>query len=264
MSFRMVLLEFLSCLLLTLTQSDEALSLQNFTLYSPMPFNGSISASYMTESKQDIWLFTLSGKVFTYNIDSQSYTRQSDTPYPIKVSYPHSSVAIGNTIYFNPYDSDGDIGTYNIHSQTWTNPMHASLPMPVTFSCLATDGRYLYVIGGYNSSYVYLGTFQVYDTQTLGWFNDSDLSSLNVPRASGACQVSNGYVYVIGGQGNLYRKFKSIERIYVGAGDEVGDNLYESQWELLETELNQPKNYLGSVICRRVDPDLFSVLVPES
>ena len=196
--------------LIVITQSDVSGLLTNFTTHSPMPFNGSLSASYMTKSKQDIWLLgSYSTTIFKYNIETQSFMRKPDAPYPIKTSFISSSVGIGNTIYINTNTHEGqrDIATYNIQTETWTFPMQPSIPIPLIWSCLTTDDRYLYAIGGYGSNGsmdIHLDYFQVYDTYTLSWFNDTELPSLHWARAAGSCEVTNGYVYVIGGNGIMF------------------------------------------------------------
>ena len=67
---------------------------------------------------QNIWLFHDTWKVYKYNIALQSFTRQSDTPYPLKLSFTHSSVAIGNSVYMSIFQSRSAFGI----AESWYKP----------------------------------------------------------------------------------------------------------------------------------------------
>jgi hypothetical protein len=99
-----------------------------------------------------------------------------------------------NDIQYAPINADGSIGTWTTNSTSFTTGR-------LSFSAIATNG-YLYIMGGYNTAGTALGDTQYAPINSNGsigtWTTNS--TSFTTARASQSAVVSNGYLYIMGGE----------------------------------------------------------------
>ena len=249
-------------------------SLTNFTLITDplMPYYGRCIVPYVNATAMEIWLFSPyqsfdgsynpTNYVFKYDINNGSFEIQSPTPDTMNLYGSHQSVFIDDIVYFNNRGTD-DIGSYQLSNKQWTVPINASIPINIQRACLATDGRYLYAMGGaqrINGSYVTIDHFQVMDIVNNIWFNDTP--KLNFARQQSACIIKNGSIYLFGGWNGITstNAYDSIETIYVGVGDQVPSVLTNASWSVLDAVMNVGRRGLSAVNCDQVDQDLIYLI----
>eukprot|EP01084_Bolivina_argentea_P230803 389374_1 len=143
---------------------------------------------------------------------------------------------------------------------TYNNIYSVTIPLKTYYTatfprqpCLAShQSRYLIIVGGDNSNKGDIGLgkqFQIYDIETNMWFNN--LPSLSTGRGLFCCEVSNDYLYAIGGL-TVNSTTNTIEKIYLGDMS----NIQNEQWSTLSATLTEAKD---SHICSTVGNDIYIV-----
>src|SRR5215468_7654277 len=125
-----------------------------------------------------------------------SWTEQA--PYPIAVS-GHAVVSQGGNVYsFGGIVNNVAIANaymYSPATNTWT-PV-ASLPAPRAWFSGASDGTYIYLLGGVDQNFTTTATLWRYDP-AYNTYN-TNLPSYTIPTYLHACAYLNGKIYRIAG-----------------------------------------------------------------
>eukprot|EP01083_Nonionella_stella_P279208 949868_1 len=172
---------------------------------SLMPVDGDAWATYYQSAHNKIWL--LSPRkwsqaaldlvsfpyVIAYDIDNDLFETQPNitnaTP-SFNGWVPRYFVTIEDDIYLN--GDTGAIAVYNIHSDTTTT----LYTIPWRQSCLATDGRFIFFLGGEVLNNIHGDPrTRMYDTNTNTWYSGNE-QLYDIRRFP--CEVINGAVYTFG------------------------------------------------------------------
>eukprot|EP01084_Bolivina_argentea_P202158 345466_1 len=248
-------------LLLKFTFISESYSLQSFTLIDDplMIYHGSEWATYSNDQTNEIWVLSPVScpehSSCSYPTVGQSYSTVSNTFQDetgiieeFHCFGSHCAVSVGDTLYMTTPNKQ--FCSYNIQTQQWINPI-SIMPIPLKNSCLTSDGRYIYFIGGYDNNY--RNYFQIYDLQLNVWLNEQgiEIDSLTTSRIASACQIYNGIIYIFGGRNS--NGLSSIESIHIGSGNDVYFYANTSKWNTLSSTLNTQRYGIGSTICKQID-----------
>ena len=111
-----------------------------------------------------------------------------------------SSVNAASTTYYEDqlYMILGQsvFGRFNMSSGATDLESTESVSMDARYSCIATDGEYLYILGGL-PSFGQQYQFRIFKLSTSSWLQDGP--DLPFAVAVSGCLVHNGTIYVIGG-----------------------------------------------------------------
>eukprot|EP01083_Nonionella_stella_P064722 168972_1 len=230
---------------------------------SLMPINGEAWAIYYQSAHHKIWLFSprrwnpvidmhCDPIVISYDIDNDIFEIQrniSNATPSFNGWVPRYYAAIGENIYLN--GDTGAIDVYNIITDTTTN-IHS-----IWFrqSCVATDGRFVFFMGGEDTGSVQ-GNWNTnaYDTTTGVWYqgNHQIHSLRRFP-----CEILNGTIYTFGGNNGVSRNY--IGKLYVGTGADVIDNYQNNNWATAGN-LIIARQFHNSAVCDLLDSNLVYII----
>lgn len=169
---------------------------------STMPYNSSKWISGFNSVTGYIYLigaFPDGGSLKFDGISEFSYVKSTPN---ITYLYAEGSnyCSIRDIIYFNKY---GKLAIYDMDNEILTYPWpennvsQYTMPINTPNACQATDGRYLFILGGGIYTIATESAFQIFDTYTLSWITKAP--NMTQARAHSACEVYNGFLYVFGG-----------------------------------------------------------------
>jgi len=178
--------------------------------------------------------------VYEYDPDKDAWTQKASMSVP---RFEHGTVAVNGKIYafgglktWDPeetYHTSGEI--YDPETNTWS-PM-ADMPMGLGRFGAATDGRYIYVVGGTNDDfwYTHLDVVLRYDTQTDTWTTLAERMLLTPKVSAPAVYLDTYGLYSINGGhyseesgpfGPYYEAMKELEFLAVDKiSDADGDSI---------------------------------------
>ncbi len=89
---------------------------------------------------------------------------------------------------------------YDSATDAWT--LLAPLPHGVNSHAVATDGSYIYVMGGADSTTALHNWLQIYNVSSNSWYDEQNVVPFKT-RANTCAAFYNGLVYVFGGQSSI-------------------------------------------------------------
>eukprot|EP01083_Nonionella_stella_P314245 1131302_1 len=230
---------------------------------SLMPINGEAWATYYQSAHHKIWLFSprrwnpvidmhCDPIVISYDIDNDIFEIQrniSNATPSFNGWVPRYYAAIGENIYLN--GDTGAIDVYNINTDTTTN-IHS-----IWFrqSCVATDGRFVFFMGGEETGST-MGSWatNAHDTTTGVWYQGKD--QMHRLRRF-PCEIMNGTIYTFGGNNIMSQDY--ISKLYVGTGADVIDNYQNNNWEAAGN-LIIARQFHNSAVCDSLDSNLVYLI----
>eukprot|EP01084_Bolivina_argentea_P067582 123043_1 len=169
--------------------------------------------------KNDIFTFELD------NIESNPLLSAAESTIPAEFrSFSQSYATVNRTIYFA---ESGKVYTYDMSTKELNTNFATLVDGALDNSCMATDGRYLFITGGRAVSAIAMdhsvATFMIYDLLTSQWI---PAPSMVDNRYEHSCvAASNGFLYAIAGRDRGYAQsseYRSdVERIYIGDVDNI-------------------------------------------
>eukprot|EP01083_Nonionella_stella_P106611 307876_1 len=230
---------------------------------SLMPINGEAWATYYQSAHHKIWLFSprrwnpvidmhCDPIVISYDIDNDIFEIQrniSNATPSFNGWVPRYYAAIGENIYLN--GDTGAIDVYNINTDTTTN-IHS-----IWFrqSCVATDGRFVFFMGGEETGST-MGSWatNAHDTTTGVWYQGKD--QMHRLRRF-PCEIMNGTIYTFGGNNIMSQDY--ISKLYVGTGADVIDNYQNNNWATAGN-LIIARQFHNSAVCDSLDSNLVYLI----
>eukprot|EP01084_Bolivina_argentea_P220828 374168_1 len=213
-----------------------------------LPYSHDDFALWFNQTSDEIIIIPTTATDNVLLFDTTDHSFSSETPPPTDLeAFSLSKTFIGDTLYLNGY-LDENIATYKLSTNQYTEPMDPSITTPVDFACLTSDDRYVYVLGGLAGSPASaVRYFQIFDSDGNQW-QPFQGSVLRDARFSSACEMYQGTIYVFGGQPDQMSAIDTIEKYYVGQGDEVLNNIADdmSGWDRIAATLFTPKAHMAT------------------
>ena len=177
--------------------------------------------------------------------ESIAFKEKSSNPL---ARYEAAGVAVDDKLYVFGGFIDSDIratnqaDVYDVVNDAWS-PI-APLPIPLTHIGQATDGRFVYLAGGFIGDHPGNGSasFFIYDTLTNTYSNGPDLP---LPRGAGGLALVGSRLHFFGGLSRA--QFDDTDRAEHWSIDVGGLKSSSASWQT-EQPMPDPRNHFGTAV----------------